>query len=399
MKFEFKHRLGIVAIAKNEGPYLCEWLEYHLCAGVSKFYIYDNESSDTTKVILAPYIRRGIVEYTYYPGKQKQLHAYCEALEAHRFDCEYLAFIDIDEFIRPMKPMHIIDAVEAVLAGDNHAKAVVINWRVFGSSGHLERPAGGVLKNFIYRAKDSYKMNYHIKTIMNPRAAWYMCNAHYGFYWNGCMAVNTEGKMISNHWNPVKSISKICIHHYFTKSLAEWKKRRAMGKADSKGIRPLQEFYNDNLDEIYDDSILKYRSKISVLPVICKNTNDKEIDVITILMNLRKAVSGQDISLEHLLCFWHWLDKENCLDEDEQQEFLSMISGLLVEEKTELWEKELLARVLLHLPVSVNKVRGLALKLSEDIYEYLDKQDNNQLDIYAKERYLYDLMKKIAAGY
>ena len=39
-----KYYLAVCAIAKNEGPYFKEWIEWHHKQGVEKFYIYDNES-------------------------------------------------------------------------------------------------------------------------------------------------------------------------------------------------------------------------------------------------------------------------------------------------------------------------------------------------------------------
>ncbi|MBR0260666.1 MAG: glycosyltransferase family 2 protein [Selenomonadaceae bacterium] len=42
----FLYDLAIVAILKNEGRYLKEWLDYHLSAGVDHFYLYDNDSTD-----------------------------------------------------------------------------------------------------------------------------------------------------------------------------------------------------------------------------------------------------------------------------------------------------------------------------------------------------------------
>ena len=68
----FPHELAIVACAKNEGTYFKEWLDFHILVGVTKFYIYDNESDDNTKEVLQPYIDKGIVEYTYWPGRKIQ---------------------------------------------------------------------------------------------------------------------------------------------------------------------------------------------------------------------------------------------------------------------------------------------------------------------------------------
>ena len=81
---KFKYSLAISAIMKNEGAYLDEWIKYHICAGVEKFYLYDNESSDNTHEILEPYIKSGIVELKYFPGKTKQLAAYRDAIKNHK---------------------------------------------------------------------------------------------------------------------------------------------------------------------------------------------------------------------------------------------------------------------------------------------------------------------------
>ncbi len=42
----FKHEFAIAAIVKNEGRYLREWIEFHRLVGCTKFYIYDNNSTD-----------------------------------------------------------------------------------------------------------------------------------------------------------------------------------------------------------------------------------------------------------------------------------------------------------------------------------------------------------------
>ena len=63
----FMNEIGIVSSIKNESPYVDEWIKYHMAAGVTKFYLYDNESDDDLKDILNPYIEKNIVEYTFFP--------------------------------------------------------------------------------------------------------------------------------------------------------------------------------------------------------------------------------------------------------------------------------------------------------------------------------------------
>ena len=92
----FLHDLAVVAIFKDEAPYLKEWLDYHLAAGVDHFYLYNNESSDDYKKIIAPYVEANLVTLTEWPGKLMMYPAYEDALEKFRFTCRYMAFIDLD---------------------------------------------------------------------------------------------------------------------------------------------------------------------------------------------------------------------------------------------------------------------------------------------------------------
>ena len=52
----FPYDLAVVAIFKDEAPYLREWLDYHLLAGVEYFYLYNNGLSDGH----ADYLRRSL---------------------------------------------------------------------------------------------------------------------------------------------------------------------------------------------------------------------------------------------------------------------------------------------------------------------------------------------------
>ena len=96
----FLHDLAIVAIMKNEAPYVKEWLDYHLLAGVNHFFIYDNQDDDEQKKILEPYISAGLVTHIPYPGKARQYEAYNDAVQNYRFFCRYMLF-----FRNKIKPL------------------------------------------------------------------------------------------------------------------------------------------------------------------------------------------------------------------------------------------------------------------------------------------------------
>ena len=56
--------LAFVLSAKNEAPYIEEWINFHLKQGVSYFLIYDDyDSTDNLHDVLREYIDSGLVTY------------------------------------------------------------------------------------------------------------------------------------------------------------------------------------------------------------------------------------------------------------------------------------------------------------------------------------------------
>ena len=269
----FLYDLAVVAIMKNEAPYVKEWLDYHLLAGVDHFYIYDNESPDGLREVLQPYIDAGIVTYKFYPGKARQYEAYNEAVQNFKFYCRYMAFIDTDEFIFPQNNRSIVEVVDEILAGKANAAALVVNWHLYGwnfqEKADLSR---GVMERLTRRAKTEYADvmpnsglyggNAHVKTIADPRKIKFLCNPHYAIYFEGFGAVNSNGEPVPLFSSYPPRADKIIVNHYSVKSREEYAQKIGRGTADSKRTTyTMQGFERNGLeDEIFDDSILTYRA-------------------------------------------------------------------------------------------------------------------------------------------
>ena len=201
-KTEFDYSLAIVAILKNESPYILEWIEFHHRLGVEKFYIYDNESTDDIVNVLSHYIDSGLVEYKYFPGKCRQLDAYNDAISNYKNLCKYMGFIDLDEFIIPADINEsIFDVVEKVLSLNYQFGGIGINWLIYGSAGHVTKPSGGVLENYLYRSDFRFVYNYHIKTVCNPRLVNKYVSPHYPIYKRGAFSVDENGVRLYGWYN------------------------------------------------------------------------------------------------------------------------------------------------------------------------------------------------------
>ena len=255
LRFMFKRKypfyLTLCAIAKNEGRYLQEWIEYHKMLGVEKFFIYDNDSADNTREILQPYIDTNLVEYCYFPGKKMQLKAYANCVRKHKRHTKYLGFLDIDEFIVPIKHKTISDYLKSL----GRFSGVQINWLVYGSGGAKKREKGFVIERFKDHSLPDHKLNRHIKVILNPRLILRFFSAHrpviFGRY------IDSNGNITKkSFWDRTPVSNQIRINHYAIKSYEEFLEKRSRGRARFNRERGLDYFDNYDLNDIKNDSVM-----------------------------------------------------------------------------------------------------------------------------------------------
>lgn len=241
-----KYYLAVCAIAKNEGPYFKEWIEWHLRQGVEKFYIYDNESTDDTKQVLQPYIESGVVEYRFFPGRRRQLPAYDDCFERHRFDARWIAVIDIDEFIVPQKD----DSISHFLHRMEGYAVVEINWLVYGSSGARSKTEGDVMQRFRKHSLPGHRLNTHVKSIVDPRQVCCMIGCHEAARISG-KPVDPNGSVIKVHFGDRKPQQDVIrINHYAIKSYEEFLAKRARGRARTNSLRDDSYFEQYDLNEV-----------------------------------------------------------------------------------------------------------------------------------------------------
>ena len=248
------YKLSICAIAKNEGKYFVEWIEYHKLVGAEKFYIYDNESTDNTKEILQPYMDSGIVEYTYRKGAKQQLPVYADCLERFRFDTEWIAFIDLDEFIVPVEHKNI----QTFLQNFKDCSAVQINWICYGSAGKKAEEPGLVMEKFKDHSELDFVQNRHIKSIVRPQRTLNFSGAHECVPLFGKI-LNAKGEVVRKSHKSMPPIGQdiMRINHYAVKSFEECTEKRYKGEArHGKKVRPSSYFNRFDRNDIKNDGIM-----------------------------------------------------------------------------------------------------------------------------------------------
>ena len=220
-----QHYLSICTIFQNEAPYFKEWIEYHRLMGVDHFYFYNNRSTDNFREILAPYLEQGIAELQDWPpvvadaSKEQTRQEFQEYQPAAYNDCikkcdtHWLAVIDVDEFIIPMRHPNLVSFLSQ-FDTDRTIGGVRINWMLYGTSRLPEIPSGKLLiESLLWRAAWDYRKNWMVKSIVRPSEVDRML-VHYAEYKNGCVSWPNEN---GRSQEPLQ-LDEIRINHYWTRA-------------------------------------------------------------------------------------------------------------------------------------------------------------------------------------
>ena len=249
----FLHNFAIVTLMTGESPNIKEWLDYHLLAGVDHFYIYDNDISDVTKKILQPYIDAGFVTCILFLGKNKKIAAYNDAVENFKFECRYIAFIDVEEFILPKTGQSIAEVTDEILSEFENLGGFELNSFAYNADNKFaENPEGTLLDNLTRRGR---KPLFITNTVANPRKIDFLFNTRCAVYFGGALRLNEYSGKIIGKEKAVLS-EKILLNDYKPKFN---KPDDSASEDKTKASRFIKgSFYRAN---IFDDSIVNYRDE------------------------------------------------------------------------------------------------------------------------------------------
>ena len=264
----YEYNISACCITQNEDRFLKEWIDYHRLIGIEHFYVYDNLSEDNSYAVLEPYIREGIVEYIFWEKTYDtekgwwhvQRDAYVDAVKRAQNKSKWLAIIDTDEFIVPIKD----NDLNAFLADFDDFGGVCISWVFYGSSGikNLSEDTW-MVEQLLSRSDLLNPLNKMVKSIVRPERV----NAEESFFPHTC-AYNDNYYHVSAEKERLKksvirnySSERIRLHHYWARDLdflhqqklpryARW-----IGEEQALEKIKIEEKMNKNFDPIILDVI------------------------------------------------------------------------------------------------------------------------------------------------
>ncbi len=147
----------LVATAKNEAPYIWEWVAYHRLVGFDHIIMFQNDSDDGTGTILKVLAEHGFINYKYNnasPGKH-QIRAYWRSVKQPEYlKADWIMALDLDEFLVVHTEEGTVKSLLSRLPKD--ADCVFISWKRFGSGRQVGIETGLVTERFVMSEKDGW---------------------------------------------------------------------------------------------------------------------------------------------------------------------------------------------------------------------------------------------------
>lgn len=260
--------IGLGAIAKNEGPYLLEWIAWHRLMGIDRIIMYDNGSTDGSTELLAALDRAGVVTHVPFPDPKRrrpQCPAYEDLFRRVRGQVDWLAVFDLDEFLMPTGDLNLR---QILMRQPDTSGGVVVNWALFGSNGITKFDNRPVTERFVRRAEQSFGVNRHIKAIVRVRdleVGARIPNPHSFSLLSGKQYTRADGLPAGVVPSGEQGLSHqvswagLRLNHYAVKSRAEFFEiKRPRGDAMNHQGRLASYFENHDENDVLDTSALDH---------------------------------------------------------------------------------------------------------------------------------------------
>ncbi|XP_031493178.1 glycosyltransferase family 92 protein RCOM_0530710-like [Nymphaea colorata] len=238
-----KHTLCSCTMVWNQAHFLKEWITYHSRLGVEKWFIYDNNSDDHTPDVLDGLARPPAsleLSRHVWPWIKTQEAGFSHCALMARAECEWVAFMDVDEFFyfTPSTFAHSKKkpVLHALLANVSTVLPRVAEIRTdcysFGPSGLRAMPPRGVMAGYTCRLGAPERH----KSIVRPDSLDHtLINVVHHFHLNtGFEYVNLPRNVgVINHYKyQVWEVFKTKFYRRVATYVADWHENQNQGSKD-----------------------------------------------------------------------------------------------------------------------------------------------------------------------
>ncbi|KAL5793321.1 hypothetical protein ACOSP7_001915 [Xanthoceras sorbifolium] len=228
-----EHVMCICTMLRNQARFFREWIMYHAQIGVQRWFIYDNNSDDDIEDViklLLSYSNYNITRHIWpWIKTQESGFAHC-ALRA-RDTCEWVGFIDVDEFFHVPAGLTIHDVIENFSTNSTIGE-LRASCHSFGPSGLKQVPTQGVMVGYTCRQAAPERH----KSIVRPEALnSTLINVVHHFHLKGGFEfLNLDIRtMVINHYKyQVWDVFKEKFYRRVATYVADWQETQNVGSKD-----------------------------------------------------------------------------------------------------------------------------------------------------------------------
>lgn len=247
-------KTAICTVIKNGHQYLDEWLAYNFQLGFDNIFIYEDYESNSHSDICSKYdgVILSSINDIINSNKSnimRQVDVFNAWIKKYEKDYDWVAFIDLDEFIMFDEGLELQDFLKDY---ENYC-GVFLFWKIFTANGLINNPKTPLLTTYTEELPLPlpYFLKMPYKSFVNLKMATQMLSHHEIF---GGVNVNK----IENVTDVI--YEKAWINHYFTRSWEEWTDRFNYRGHICFGNRKIDEFFVINPDMLSMKDKLKMGS-------------------------------------------------------------------------------------------------------------------------------------------
>ena len=273
---------SLVALStmKDEGPYVIEWVAHHLALGFTDLMVYTNDCSDGTDAILkrleemdvGVHHRKNVIKEGMKPHPSMLKASVNEELI---INSDWLLVLDADEFMSINHPSGTLDGLlDDLMAIDAHA--MVITWRIFGSSGIRNWSREPITEQFTWAAPPFWNKGWGTKTLLRFDRKHLRLGMHRPIikaqhresdYPETVLWVNGSGRPLEEWfkfrgWRSIRrtlGYDWAQMNHYAIKSMDAFSLRKYRGNANLKKDKYNSDYWAlQDRNEVQDFSIQKH---------------------------------------------------------------------------------------------------------------------------------------------
>lgn len=276
---------SLVALStmKDEGPGVVEWVAHHLAVGFTEVMVYTNDCSDGTDDILkrlqaldiGVQHRENVIKVGLKPHPSMLKLAVEEELVRAS---DWLLVLDADEFLCINHPSHSLDGMVSDLEALG-ASAMVLTWRIFGSSGVRDWSRTPITEQFTRAAPEFWNKGWGTKTLLKFDPKYLRLGMHRPVikahhketdYPTSVLWVNGSGKPLEEWfkfrgWRSIRrtvGYDWAQINHYALKSMDAYSLRKFRGNANMKKDKYNNDYWSlQDRNEVEDLKITQHRER------------------------------------------------------------------------------------------------------------------------------------------